>query len=83
MVFGPVLDGQIIHLQKVIENLFAEKYSLTDTANILLGNHQDDDQLCICDQNIANNLILIKEEEYDFKTTKTRTQNTSRTISNR
>ncbi|MBF0699279.1 DUF3990 domain-containing protein [Streptococcus danieliae] len=61
-VFGPVLDGQITLSQEVLEDYFEEVISLKDVVDILLGKYQDDTQLCICDQGIADRLILVKEE---------------------
>lgn len=61
-VFGPVLDGQVTRLKVTLNDYFKGINSLEKTAGILLGKYQDDTQLCICDQKIADRLILIKEE---------------------
>ncbi|HEL2384460.1 TPA: DUF3990 domain-containing protein [Streptococcus suis] len=61
-VFGPVLDGQVTRLKVTLDNYFNGEKSLEKTADILLGKYQNDTQLCICDQNTANRLILVKEE---------------------
>ncbi|MBJ6745925.1 DUF3990 domain-containing protein [Streptococcus sp. 121] len=61
-VFGPVLDGQVTRLKVTLIDYFKGINSLEKTAGILLGKYQDDTQLCICDQKIADRLILVKEE---------------------
>lgn len=61
-VFGPVLDGQVTRLKATLDNYFQGFNTLEQTAKILLGKYQDDTQLCICDQEIANKLILVQEE---------------------
>lgn len=62
MVFGPVIDGQIIRLKQTIEAFRSKKITLAETSKCLLGQYKDDTQLCICSQELANNLILDKEE---------------------
>lgn len=61
-VFGPVLDGQVTRLKVTLDDYFEGINSLEKTADILLGKYQGDTQLCICDQEIANKLILVQEE---------------------
>lgn len=65
VVFGPVLDGQVIHLEATLNDFFIGNRSLEETAAILLGRYLDDTQLCVCDQKIADSLMVVKEEEYD------------------
>ena len=61
-VFGPVLDGQVTRLKVTLDDYFKGVNSLEKTADILLGKYQGDTQLCICDQKIANKLILVEED---------------------
>ena len=61
-VFGPVLDGQVTRLKETLDNYFQGLNTLEQTAKILLGKYQDDTQLCICSQKIADKLTLVKEE---------------------
>lgn len=61
-VFGPVLDGQVTRLKETLDDYFQGFNTLEQTAEILLGKYQNDTQLCICDQRIADRLTLVKEE---------------------
>lgn len=61
-VFGPVLDGNVTCLETTLDGYFNGVNTLEETVDILLGKYQDDTQLCICDQVIADKLILVKEE---------------------
>ena len=61
-VLGPVLDGQVTQLKVTLDDYFQGFITLEQTAKILFGKYQDDTQLCICSQKIADKLTLVKEE---------------------
>lgn len=61
-VFGPVLDGKVTYLRTTLDGYFEGVNTLEETVDILLGKYQDDTQLCICDQVIADKLKLVEEE---------------------
>lgn len=65
MVFGPVIDGQITQLKEILSDYQKQEKNLDEVAERLLGNYPEDNQLCICHQDVADRLVLVGEETID------------------
>ncbi|MTB64704.1 hypothetical protein GGG87_06825 [Streptococcus sp. zg-86] len=63
MVFGPVIDGQITQLKEILKDYKEHQKELDEVVERLLGNYQEDNQLCICHQSVADRFVLVEEEK--------------------
>lgn len=66
LIFGPVLDGQLSRLDQIMEDFEHGKSDLATISQKLLGKFKDDDQLCICNQEIADKIVLKEIKCYEI-----------------